>query len=250
VREGRRVILYPAIDILDGQAVRLRQGRFDESTVYHDDPLAAARSWIEAGSRYLHVVDLDGARAGEPRALEHLGRIVRETGASVQYGGGLRTVDAVEAALSAGAERVVVGTAAFSDIDFLDEVVARHGPHVAVAVDVRGGHISTEGWTQTTELPAAEAIRRLTDRGVRAFVYTNADRDGAMEGPDLDDVAAIAQVVRGRFLYSGGIGSLDDLVALRKLRQVNLSGVVVGKALYEGRFTVAEAQGALSTTSA
>jgi phosphoribosylformimino-5-aminoimidazole carboxamide ribotide isomerase len=250
VREGRGVILYPAIDILDGQAVRLRQGHFDESTVYHDDPLAAARSWVEAGSRYLHVVDLDGARAGEPRAIEHLGRIVSETGASVQYGGGLRTVDAVEAALAAGAQRVVVGTAAFRDIDFLDEIVARHGAHVAVAVDVRGGHISTEGWTQTSELPAAEAIHRLSDRGVRAFVYTNADRDGAMEGPDLDDVATIARVVRGRFLYSGGIGSLDDLVALRKLRQVNLSGVVVGKALYEGRFTVAEAQGALSTTSA
>jgi phosphoribosylformimino-5-aminoimidazole carboxamide ribotide isomerase len=230
--------------------VRLRQGHFDDSTVYHDDPLAAARSWVEAGSRYLHVVDLDGARAGEPRAIDHLGRIVSETGASVQYGGGLRTVDAVDAALAAGAERVVVGTAAFRDIDFLDEIVSRHGSHVAVAVDVRGGHISTEGWTHTTELPAAEAIGRLTDRGVRAFVYTNADRDGAMEGPDLAEVAAVADVVRGRFLYSGGIGSLDDLVALRKLRQVNLSGVVVGKALYEGRFTVAEAQGALSTTSA
>ncbi len=243
------MILYPAIDILEGRAVRLRQGRFDESTVYHDDPLAAARSWVEAGSRYLHVVDLDGARAGAPRALGHLGRIVRETGASVQYGGGLRTVEAVQAALDAGAGRVVVGTAAFRDVDFLDEIVARHGAHVAVAVDVRGGHISTEGWTQTTELPAAEAIRRLIDRGVRAFVYTNADRDGALEGPDLDEVSAIAQVVRGRFLYSGGIGSLDDLVALRSLRQVNLSGVVVGKALYERRFTVAEAQEALRSSA-
>jgi phosphoribosylformimino-5-aminoimidazole carboxamide ribotide isomerase len=239
------VILYPAIDILDGQAVRLRQGHFDEATVYHDDPLAAARSWVDAGSRYLHVVDLDGARAGEPRALDHLAQIVRETGVSVQYGGGLRTVAAVDEALAAGADRVVVGTAAFRDIDFLDEVVHAHGPHVAVAVDVRGGHISTEGWTQTSELPAAEAIRRLTDRGVRAFVYTNADRDGALEGPDLDEVVAVAQVVRGRFLYSGGIGALADLAALRDLRQVNLSGVVVGKALYEGRFTVAEAQDAL-----
>jgi phosphoribosylformimino-5-aminoimidazole carboxamide ribotide isomerase len=243
------VILYPAIDILDGKAVRLRQGHFDEATVYHDDPLAAARSWVEAGSRYLHVVDLDGARAGEPRSLDHLAKIVRETGVSVQYGGGLRTVAAVDEALAAGADRVVVGTAAFRDIDFLDEVVARHGPHVAVAVDVRGGHIATEGWTQTSELPAAEAIQRLTDRGVRAFVYTNADRDGALEGPDLDEVAAVAHVVRGRFLYSGGIGALADLVALRDLRQVNLSGVVVGKALYERRFTVVEAQGALSSTT-
>jgi phosphoribosylformimino-5-aminoimidazole carboxamide ribotide isomerase len=240
------VILYPAIDILDGQAVRLRQGHFDDATVYHDDPLAAARSWVEAGTRYLHVVDLDGARTGEPRALEHLAKIVRETGVAVQYGGGLRTVEAVDAALGAGAVRVIVGTAAFRDVDFLDEIVTRHEARVAVAVDVRGGRISTEGWTQTSELPAAEAIRRLSDRGVRSFVYTNADRDGALEGPDLDEVSAVAQVVRGRFLYSGGIGKLEDLVALRKLRQVNLSGVVVGKALYEGRFTVGDGQAALA----
>jgi phosphoribosylformimino-5-aminoimidazole carboxamide ribotide isomerase len=240
------VILYPAIDILDGQAVRLRQGHFDDATVYHDDPLAAARSWVEAGTRYLHVVDLDGARAGEPRALEHLARIVRETRVAVQYGGGLRTVEAVDAALEAGAVRVIVGTAAFRDVDFLDEIVTRNEARVAVAVDVRGGRISTEGWTQTSELPAAEAIRRLSDRGVRSFVYTNADRDGALEGPDLDEVSAVAQVVRGRFLYSGGIGKLEDLVALRNLRQVNLSGVVVGKALYEGRFTVGDGQAALA----
>jgi phosphoribosylformimino-5-aminoimidazole carboxamide ribotide isomerase len=240
------VILYPAIDILDGKAVRLRQGHFDDATVYHDDPLSAARSWVDAGTRYLHVVDLDGARAGEPRALDHLAKIVRETGVAVQYGGGLRTVAAVDAALEAGAVRVIVGTAAFRDVDFLDEVVSRHEAHVAVAVDVRGGHVSTEGWTHTSDLPAAEAIRRLSDRGVHSFVYTNADRDGALEGPDLDEVTAVAQVVRGRFLYSGGIGRLDDLVALRRLRQVNLSGVVVGKALYEGRFTVGDAQAALS----
>jgi phosphoribosylformimino-5-aminoimidazole carboxamide ribotide isomerase len=240
------VILYPAIDILDGKAVRLRQGYFDDATVYHDDPLSAARSWVEAGTRYLHVVDLDGARAGEPRALEHLANIVRETGVAVQYGGGLRTVAAVDAALEAGAVRVIVGTAALRDVDFLDEVVERHAAHVAVAVDVRGGHVATEGWTHTSDLPAAEAIRRLADRGVRSFIYTNADRDGALEGPDLDEVTAVAQVVRGRFLYSGGIGKLEDLVALRRLRQVNLSGVVVGKALYEGRFTVGDGQAALA----
>ncbi len=239
------MILYPAVDILDGRAVRLRQGRFEDPTVYHDDPLAAARAWVEAGARCLHVVDLDGARAGEPRALGHLERIVRETGAAVQYGGGLRTAEAVREALAAGAVRAVVGTAAFRDVDFLDEVVAAHGPRVVVAVDVRGGHLAAAGWTQTTELPAAEAIRRLTDRGVRGFVYTNVDRDGALEGPDLAEVGAIAQVVRGRFVYSGGIGALDDLVALRRLRQVNLAGVVVGKALYEGRFTVAEGQAAI-----
>jgi len=164
----------------------------------------------------------------------------------VQYGGGLRTVEAVRAALAAGAVRAIVGTAAFRDIDFLDEILQEHGARVMVSVDVRGGHIATSGWTQTTELPAAEAIRRLTDRGVRAFVYTNVDRDGVLGGPDMDEVAAVAQVVRGRFQYSGGIGKMEDLIRLRELRQVNLSGVIVGKALYEGRFTVADGQAALA----
>ena len=239
------MILYPAIDILDGKAVRLVEGRFEDQTVYHDDPLAAAQSWVDAGARFLHVVDLDGARSGEPRSIEHLRRIASETGVPVQYGGGLRTLPAVREALRAGAERVIIGTAAFRDVDFLDSVIEAFGPRVLVSVDVRGGHISTAGWTQTTQMPAGDAIRRLGDRGVSSFVYTDVDRDGKLEGPDLDDVRAVAEAVRGRFLYSGGIGSLEHLSALAGLRQVNLAGVIIGKALYEGRFTVAEGQAAL-----
>jgi phosphoribosylformimino-5-aminoimidazole carboxamide ribotide isomerase len=239
------VILYPAIDILDGKAVRLVQGRFEDRTVYHDDPLEAARSWVEAGARFLHVVDLDGARSGEPRSIEHLRRIVAGTGVPVQYGGGLRTLPAVRDALRAGAERAVVGTAAFRDVDFLDDILTAFGPRIVVSVDVRGGHISTAGWTRTTEMPAEDAIRRLGARGVDSFVYTNVDRDGVLGGPDLDEVRRVAGAVRGRFLYSGGIGSLDDLRALAALRQVNLAGVIVGKALYERRFSLAEGQAAL-----
>jgi len=241
------VILYPAIDILDGQAVRLVEGRFEDRTVYDDDPLAAARSWVDAGARFLHVVDLDGARSGEPRSIEHLRRIAGETGVPVQYGGGLRTMSAVREALRAGAERVIIGTAAFRDVDFLDSVVAAYGPRVLVSVDVRGGHISTAGWTQTTQMPARDAIRRLGDRGVSSFVYTDVDRDGRLEGPDLNDVREVAEAVRGRFLYSGGIGDVEHLSSLAALRQVNLAGVIVGKALYEGRFTVAEGQAALDS---
>jgi phosphoribosylformimino-5-aminoimidazole carboxamide ribotide isomerase len=239
------VILFPAIDIYQGRAVRLVQGRFEDQTVYADDPLEAARSWVDAGARYLHVVDLDGAKQGEAVALGHLERIVADVGVPVQYGGGLRTVPAVRDAFRAGAQRVIVGTAAFRDVDFLDDVVASYGDRVMVSVDVRGGFISTAGWTQSTQMPAREAISRLTARGVRSFVYTNVDRDGLLEGPDLDEVREIAQVVRGRFLYSGGIGTADDLRALARLRQVNLRGVISGKALYEGRFTVAEGQAAL-----
>jgi phosphoribosylformimino-5-aminoimidazole carboxamide ribotide isomerase len=239
------VILYPAIDIMDGRAVRLVEGRFEDATTYHDDPLEAAQSWVDAGARYLHVIDLDGAKDGEPRSIEHLRRIVHGTGVPVQYGGGLRTVDAVRDALRAGAERAIVGTAAFRDVDFLDEILAAWGPRIVVSVDVRDGFISTAGWTESTRLPPAEAIHHLHDRGVSSFVYTNADRDGRLEGPDVQEVAAIAEAVRGRFLYSGGIGRLEDLSALAHLRRVNLAGVIVGKALYERRFTVAEGQAAL-----
>ncbi|HVL95518.1 MAG TPA: 1-(5-phosphoribosyl)-5-[(5-phosphoribosylamino)methylideneamino]imidazole-4-carboxamide isomerase [Solirubrobacteraceae bacterium] len=239
------MILYPAIDIQGGRAVRLRQGRFEDETVYRDDPAEAARDWVQAGARALHVVDLDGAREGEPRSIEHLERIAG-LGVPVQYGGGLRSIEALEAALAAGAERVILGTAAFRDVDLLDEAIARFGGRVVVSVDVRGGHVATAGWTETSRLPAVDAIVRLQDRGVRAFVYTDADRDGMLEGPDLGDVRAVAEAVRGRFVYSGGIGSAEDLRALASLRLVNLAGAISGKALYEGRLTVGEGQAALN----
>jgi phosphoribosylformimino-5-aminoimidazole carboxamide ribotide isomerase len=233
--------LYPAIDIFDGKAVRLTKGDFDAKTVYDDDPLDAARSWVQQGARHLHVVDLDGAKEGRPQNLHHLERITRELGVPVQYGGGLRDIGAVRDALRAGAQRVILGTAAFRDVDFLDEALASWGERVVVSVDVRGGKVSAAGWQETTQMPADAAIQRLQDRGVRQFVYTNVDKDGMLEGLDLDEVAWIASIVRGRFIISGGVGSLADLEGLVKLRQVNLSGVIAGKALYEKRFTVPEA---------
>jgi phosphoribosylformimino-5-aminoimidazole carboxamide ribotide isomerase len=239
------VILYPAIDIAGGKAVRLVQGRFEDETVYDDDPLRAASTWVDQGARFLHVVDLDGARTGRPVNLEHLERISTQLAVPVQYGGGLRDLAAVRDALRAGAARVVLGTAAYTDVDFLDDVVGAYGSRVLVSVDVRGGHVSTAGWTETTQMPAEAVIARLQARGVRNLVYTSIERDGMLEGIDADEVSRVAGVVRGRFLYSGGVGSLEDLSALVALRQVNLAGVIVGKALYEQRFTVAEAQGVL-----
>ena len=164
----------------------------------------------------------------------------------MQYGGGLRSIEAVTGAIEAGASRAILGTAAFADVDFLDEAVARYGERIVVSVDTRGGFVSTAGWTETTTLPAEAAIERLQDRGVRTFVFTNVDKDGLLGGPDLDEVRRVAAVVRGRFMYSGGIGRIEDLVALAGLRQVNLSGVIAGKALYERRFTVAEGMAALA----
>jgi phosphoribosylformimino-5-aminoimidazole carboxamide ribotide isomerase len=239
------VILYPAIDILEGHAVRLRQGDFSSTTVYDADPLDAACRWVREGAHWLHVVDLDGARSGAPVNLDHVERIAREAGAPVQVGGGLRTLPAVRDALRAGAARVILGTAAYTDIDFLDDVLEAWGERVLVSVDVRGGHVATAGWTEKTQMPAEQVIERLQRRGVRQFVYTSVDRDGMLEGPDLEEVRRVAEAVRGRFLYSGGIGELEHLRALGALRQVNLAGVIVGKALYEGRFTVGEAVAAL-----
>ena len=239
------MILYPAIDIADGRAVRLVQGDFDAETVYADSPLEAARAWVVAGARYLHMVDLDGARCGAPQNLHQLERVAGELGVPVQYGGGLRSVEAVAAAFAAGAARAILGTAAFRDVDFLDEVVGRFGERIVVSVDTRGGLVSTAGWTETTDLRADAVIDRMQDRGVRSFVFTNVDKDGMLEGPDLDEVRQVAAVVRGRFVYSGGIGRREDLAALAALRQVNLAGVIVGKALYERRFTIAEGQATL-----
>jgi phosphoribosylformimino-5-aminoimidazole carboxamide ribotide isomerase len=239
------MILLPAVDIRGGRAVRLRRGRFDEETVYSADPLDAARSFVAAGARFLHIVDLDGARSGEPVNLHHLGRIVSELGVPVQFGGGLRSLGAVRRALAAGADRVVLGTAAYTDPDFLDEALATWDARILVAVDVRRGRVSVAGWTKETQATAEDVIRRMQRRGATRFVYTNVDRDGTLEGPDLGEVGRVSEAVRGRFLYSGGIGSLADLRALRSLRLINLAGVISGKALYEGRFGVQEGQAAL-----
>jgi phosphoribosylformimino-5-aminoimidazole carboxamide ribotide isomerase len=238
------MILYPAIDILDGQAVRLVRGDFDESTVYRDSPLEAARSWVEAGARFLHIVDLDGAKTGKPAHLDQLAAITEELDVPVQWGGGLRDIESVKAALAAGAERVILGTAAITDPDFLDSVLGSHRDRVMVSIDTRGGKVATKGWLETTEIDAAEAINRQQQRGVRRVVYTTADRDGLETGPDMDEVRRISQAVRGSWIFSGGIGTVEHLRELSQARLVNLGGIITGKALYEKRFTIAEGHAA------
>jgi phosphoribosylformimino-5-aminoimidazole carboxamide ribotide isomerase len=238
------VNLYPAIDILEGAAVRLVKGEFDAKKVYDEDPLAAARGWVEAGARYLHVVDLDGARSGAPVNLEHLRRIAGELGVPVQYGGGLRSAQALSDALHAGAARVILGTAAFTQAGLLERALGEHGPErVLVSVDVRGGHVTTAGWTETTTITTDAVIDSLARRGARQLVFTNVDRDGMLEGPDLEEVRGVAQAAHGgSVIYSGGIGQLADLEGLAGLGETSLEGVIVGKALYEQRFTIAQAR--------
>jgi len=231
--------------------VRLLKGDFQASTIYEQDPFCAARGWVAQGARYLHVVDLDGARAGEPVNLEQLRRIAG-LGVPVQYGGGLRSGTAVARALASGAARVILGTAAFSDPPLLREVLEAHAPEqVLVAVDVRGGYVATHGWLETTDARARDAFAALREQGVRHFVFTNIDHDGMLDGPNRDEVVWAAKAASdGSLIYSGGIGELIDLERLARLRSERaidgLDGVIVGKALYEERFTVQEAQAALA----
>lgn len=243
------MILYPAIDILDGQAVRLVKGEFDAKTVYKDSPLEAAKAWVDAGARFLHIVDLDGAKVGEPRNLDWLRQISDELHVPIQWGGGLRSPDAVKEALGQGAERVILGTAAINDLDFLDTVMGSHRNRTIVGIDTKGGMVATSGWQETTTLTAVEVITRLQNRGVSRFVYTDVDHDGMLDGPDIENVKKLAAAVRGRWIYSGGIGTLEHLRQLRALRLVNLSGVITGKALYEKRFSVSDGQAALQNGS-
>jgi phosphoribosylformimino-5-aminoimidazole carboxamide ribotide isomerase len=239
------LILFPAIDIRGGRAVRLIQGDYEQETAYDDDPVVAARRWVDGGARWLHVVDLDGARAGEPVNLEHVRRIVASVNVPVQLGGGLRDSKKVEEAISSGAERVVLGTAAVRNPEMAQAIAAAHGDRVVASVDARAGKVAAEGWTEESDLATADVIAELARRGLRRFVYTPVDVDGLMEGPDLDSLREVAAATDGEVIYSGGIGSLDDLRAVARLEFDNVEGVIVGRALYEQRFTVAEARAAL-----
>lgn len=236
------MILFPAVDIRDGHAVRLTQGDYDREQIYNDDPLAAAEDWAAQGATHLHVVDLDGALHGERRNLEHLTRIAGGTGLPVQYGGGLRDIEAVSAALNAGAWRAVIGTAAFRDRALVEAAVAEFGDRIVVSADARDGRIAAQGWTEATDLAATDAVRELRAVGVKTFVYTDIARDGMLVGTDLEGMKAISAAAGdGNVIASGGVGELADLQKLVDLDLPNLEGVIAGKALYEKRFTLSEA---------
>jgi phosphoribosylformimino-5-aminoimidazole carboxamide ribotide isomerase len=239
------VILLPAIDIIAGKAVRLERGDFAHQTDYDADPLDAAKRWVQSGARALHVVDLDGARTGEPANSRQIARIVNALDVPVQVGGGLRSMDAVRTVADAGAIRLILGTAAFRDPAFLDDAVATYGERIVVSVDARDGRVAAAGWTQDTDLGVVDAITRLQEHGVSTFVYSSIDRDGMLSGPDLEGARAVAGAVQESFVYSGGIGELHDLEQLAALHEPKLTGVIVGKAIYERRFDVGAAQALL-----
>jgi phosphoribosylformimino-5-aminoimidazole carboxamide ribotide isomerase len=239
---AREFEILPAIDLRGGQVVRLRQGDFGQETAYSDDPVAVAFEFAAAGTRRLHVVDLDGARTGVPAHVATTQAIAAAVGKEVQVevAGGLRTAANVRRALAAGAARVVLGTAALGDPAFAADAVRAYGvDRVAVAIDVRDGRASGEGWdanAPTTD--ALDAIRRLADEGVTTFEVTAIDRDGLLEGPDLRLLTAAVQLATGRIIASAGIASLEDIAAVRA---IGCAGAIVGRALYEGQFSLRDA---------
>jgi phosphoribosylformimino-5-aminoimidazole carboxamide ribotide isomerase len=241
------VILYPAIDIRGGQAVRLLQGDYERETVYDADPAEAAKRWAGEGAEFLHVVDLDGAKAGEPRNLEAVRRIAAAVECPIQVGGGLRDSGSVASILEAGAERVVIGTAALRDPEFLARALESHGERIVVSVDARDGKVALSGWTEAGEEGVVEAVAELSSRGVARFLCTAIEVDGTMEGPALGELARIAAATESQVIASGGVGSLSDLEALAKIGAPNVEGAIVGRALYERKFTVAQAVAALRT---
>jgi phosphoribosylformimino-5-aminoimidazole carboxamide ribotide isomerase len=226
------VLVIPAIDLRGGRCVRLLQGDYDRETVFSDDPLAVARGWQEAGARCLHVVDLDGARDGLPVQRDTIAAIVAALDIPVQVGGGVRSVAHADALIEAGARRVVVGTAAIEQPELVEALLARHGDErVVVGVDARGGKVATRGWTATTDVPAADLVRRMRDRGVRRVVYTDIERDGTLSEPNVAATAAIA-ALGVVVIASGGVARHADLVRLAGIPGVE--AVIVGRALYTG----------------
>jgi phosphoribosylformimino-5-aminoimidazole carboxamide ribotide isomerase len=239
------LILYPAIDIRGGAAVRLRQGDYERETPYDVDPVDAALRWAAEGAEFLHVVDLDGARTGRPQNLDAVRRIAAAVDSPLQVGGGLRGADSVGAAFEAGADRVVIGTAALRDPPFLDAMLGEHAERIVVSVDARAGRVALEGWMETGEEDAAEVVATLSARGVSRFLCTAIEVDGTMEGPDIAGLERIAAATPAAVIASGGVGELSHLEALARSPRENIEGAIVGRALYERRFTVAEATTAL-----
>ena len=233
------MVILPAIDLKDGQCVRLRQGRAEDVTVYSDDPVAQARTWLAQGAEQLHVVDLDGAFHGEPKHAEVIARIVQALGIPVEVGGGLRTDAQIERLLKAGVARAIVGTRALESLDALASLVKRFGERIAVGIDARAGYVQVKGWVETTGTRAVDLARQVESVGVRTIIYTDTATDGMLGGPNLAAMDQMCRAVSCRIIASGGVSAPEHVTALKALGHANLYGAIVGKALYDGKTTLA-----------
>jgi len=239
------MILYPAIDLKDGNAVRLLRGDMDKSTVFNTDPAAQARAFVDAGCEWLHLVDLNGAFEGEPVNATPVEAILRDCNVPAQLGGGIRSMDAISRWIDKGLARVILGTVAVENPELVRDAARKFPGKVAVGIDARNGRVATKGWAEETNVMVTDLAKSFEDAGVCAIIYTDINRDGAMQGPNIEATADLARAVSIPVIASGGVSSIDDLVALRDCG-VSLNGAISGRALYDGAIDLAKALEALN----
>jgi phosphoribosylformimino-5-aminoimidazole carboxamide ribotide isomerase len=235
------MILFPAIDLKDGQCVRLKRGAMDEATVFSDSPADQARAFADMGFEWLHCVDLNGAFAGRSVNAEAIRAIRKAIDLPIQLGGGLRDMAGIESWLDAGITRVILGTAALRNPALVKEAARTHPKRIAVGIDAREGKVAVEGWAETSTLDASDLARRFEDAGVAAIIFTDIARDGMLQGVNVEATASLSRAVRIPVIASGGVAGIGDVAALVAAKERNIEGVVIGRALYDGRINVAEA---------
>lgn len=226
------MIIFPAIDILDGQCVRLIQGDYNREKVYSNSPVDMAKQWEKKGAEYIHIVDLNGAKTGESINKEIIKEIASTVSIPVQVGGGIRSIDTIKDYLENGVSRVIIGTAAINDQVFLQEAVEAFGEKIAVSIDARNGYVATDGWTDTSDVPALDLIKKLEEVSVKTIVYTDIAKDGMLQGPNLTEQQTINEATKMDVIASGGVTTKEDV---ENLRQLNMYGAIIGKALYDGK---------------
>lgn len=232
------MIIYPAIDIKDGRCVRLVQGKFNDVTVYSDHPVEMALKFEQLGAQYLHVVDLDGARLGEPQNIAAISGMAVKVGIPLQLGGGIRSIEMMEIILCKGIQRVILGTSAVKDPELVKKAVQTFGSSLAVAIDAKNGMVAIEGWAKTSEFTAIGFAKKMEDLGAKIIIYTDISRDGMLKGPNLKAMEDMAKAVNIEVIASGGITSLQDI---KNLKEIGMAGAIVGKALYTGDIDLQEA---------
>lgn len=235
------MILYPAIDLKDGHVVRLKQGRFDEVTVYSEEPLAMAQKWVEAGAQWLHVVDLNGAMQGKPVNTGVIETIMQGVDVPIQIGGGIRSRDIAEIYLTLGAGRIVLGTQAIEDPELVQVLAKEFPERVAVGIDAKDGYVAVRGWQQTGEQKAVDLAKKMADMGAACIIYTDISRDGMLTGPNFDATREMARQSSIPIIASGGIATLDDIKRLKEMEADGITGAILGRSLYEGTLDLGEA---------
>ncbi|MBR0578025.1 1-(5-phosphoribosyl)-5-[(5-phosphoribosylamino)methylideneamino]imidazole-4-carboxamide isomerase [Bacillus altitudinis] len=233
--------LYPAIDMRNGKCVRLVQGDYDQETIYGDSPLDMARRFANEGAKWIHLVDLDGAKAGKRVNHEHVLAIASSLDVNVQIGGGIRTEEDVAFYLNNGVSRVILGSSAVSNPIFVKKMLAQYGEKIAIGIDARNGFVSTEGWVETSEVKAEELGKELAKEGAEVFIFTDIQMDGMLSGPNVESTVRLAEATGKQVIASGGVSTVGDLQKLSAQKQTGVSGAIIGKALYTKQFTLAEA---------